>query len=194
MKSAPMRHAPRRRCWPAGNWFQANSTRSLHGLLACAARGRNVISVSAGVYGCILLGAHFERFNIPALQGFRRLWARGCGCGENLGQQKFARTAVARDFFLSARRYASTVLAVARCLSVCLFVCHNSVVLSKRPDGSSRFLVWRLSSIYPTLCCKKIRVLGYLYTSGALRSFSSHCTDHFGGPKYGTGSGLVFWQ
>ena len=122
MKSAPMRHAPRRRCWPAGNWFQANSTRSLHGLLACAARGRNVISVSAGVYGCILLGAHFERFNIPALQGFRRLWARGCGCGENLGQPKFARTAVARDFFLSARRYASTVLAVARyvCRSVCL--------------------------------------------------------------------------
>jgi len=43
-------------------------------------------------------------------------------------------------------------------VSVCLSVCLSQVgVLSKRMDGLSWFLAWRLV-IYPTLCCKEIQL------------------------------------
>jgi len=56
---------------------------------------------------------------------------------------------------LSARCYASAVLAKAMCVYLYL---SQVGVLSKCLDGSRSFLAWRLPSIYPTPCCTEIQV------------------------------------
>jgi len=52
-----------------------------------------------------------------------------------------------------ARRYASAVPAMAPCLSVCF--CHKSVFSRNVWTDQAGFLLWRLSSIYPTTCLPK---------------------------------------
>jgi len=55
--------------------------------------------------------------------------------------------------FFSARCYASAVLAMGLCLSVCLSVYPSQVgVLSKRMNESSWFMACELPSTRPTLC------------------------------------------
>jgi len=64
----------------------------------------------------------------------------------------------------TARCYASAVLALGLCLSVCLFVCPLQVgVLSKRMNESSWFC--RVSFLPPVLHCVK-RKFGYLQNKG----------------------------
>jgi len=75
-----------------------------------------------------------------------------------------------------ARRNASAAVELSRPVSV--RVCHKTGagIISKRLDGSSWFLAWRLPSTYLTLCCKEIQVspkimVYFFILSSGLRKF-----------------------